>query len=149
MISDNPSYTDPALQVIRAIDPALAARMNASKWWVFTDLVHAPMDLAYVLLREWNNGALGVTLSERTPMGFGGSTWLNVPLLGVAFARENIAVEDVVATTLVHEFVHHALGYDAGEKPAYEAEIAFARKLPPHDSPILDDALKGLKLYGQ
>jgi hypothetical protein len=154
MISDNPRITDPAMHVIRRIDPAIAAEMEASDWRVFA--ARSPADLppesdaAYALASEFASGAVAVTMAEGTPYGYGRTTWLNMPLLNAAFTGRTPRppVADYIATTMVHEFTHYKLGYAAGEKPAYKADIAFALKLPARrDAVIVEDSEKGLADY--
>jgi hypothetical protein len=139
----------PALSLIAYYDPGLFARMQASNWTVH--VMAGPDDLE-PLFNLARNGqielsmlaAMGESLTSPSVMGLtvnavrrGTSradipsalldqTWLAWPQVSEATLQFETSAARVAAMVLVHEFQHY-LGY--GEGPAYDAGMAFARKM--------------------
>lgn len=135
------SDLQPALALIAGTDPATRAAMEASPWQVSTSYdVITPMADWYreeVTMEYSLASALGVTRTNLTPddgvPGNPPQTFINLPLIRRAAHREHVPVTDLIADVLVHEFVHTTqAGVDslAFERPAFQAGITFARKLP-------------------
>jgi hypothetical protein len=164
MISDDPAFTDPAMAVIKRTDPDAYEKIAASPWRVYTAdntpgniFASLPPDIHDSIAEDFNKMSFAVTTAEHpfykrsgvyVPPGYRrylNTTWLNMPLLR-AYARVNgIPLADALADTLIHEYVHYSLGFAAGERPAYEADLAFARKLPASDHVIVAEAQAGLE----
>jgi hypothetical protein len=136
MKSNDPAFTDPALDVIRKTDPELAKRIDAAPELitVVTDPektaanalpaigLMAALDLEYSLHVAY--GVTQIPRGEHVPMD--GDIWLTKQQI-VDEARElDVPVEQFTAFILAHEFRHH----DGGEEPsAYAQGTAFARKM--------------------
>lgn len=144
MISDNPGFTDPAMDVIRRTDPATWSRMNATPWHVHVIVKGDETSItdyedtygaanAFELMQELE-GAYGVTMWNRANTHPLQLTFINVPGIRATAKRLKVPAADFLADVMVHEFAH-----DAGartEPPAFAAGTAFALKLPPSDAPI-------------
>lgn len=139
MKSDSPAVTDPAMQVIRDLDPETWQAIDGDADWevhvlepgdghsdqLISDQNQDP--LSYMLaIFELNNGALGVTENDATSEA---ARWtdLNMPAIRSVAGVMGMPVEQLTASVLVHEYVHHRA--NAGETEAYATEIEFARKL--------------------
>lgn len=136
MHSDDPQFTDPAMDVIRKYDPATYAEIMSDNYWRVhvrpvagegdgeTQFAISTQDGQFVLPRSKRDSILDRGKLERE-------------------ARENgITVAEQTASVLVHEFRHHVDG-TREEHPAYTASVLFDRRLPDSGGGLLDYDLLG------
>jgi hypothetical protein len=136
MKSNDPAFTDPALAVIRRVDPALAKRIDTAPELitVVTDPdisareavpnigLTAALGLDYSLYIAY--GVTQIPRGEHVPMD--GDIWVNKPMIENQARELHVPVDQFTAFILAHEFRHH----DGGEEPAaYAQGTAFAREL--------------------
>lgn len=132
----------PAIRLIQQFDPATWARMKAADWTVeaigandlFGIMVRngVPFDEARGTSAHFAQFGMGLTLTGN-PNNPGlisgeldGNTWLNLDRLNLASEQTGIALDNLTASVLVHEFNHH----EGGDEPeAYNAGSNFARRL--------------------
>jgi len=122
---DHPEVIEPALEIIKATDPATYDRMQASDWsvHVITDIETDPMRLSTSFIDERQDIAMNPASEALTAPWLPRKTDIVLPvILGVRDLLE-APVSHEVAVVLVHEFAHHEGG---GELPAYATAARFA-----------------------
>lgn len=141
MRTNDSRYMQPIMAEIAHADPATFKRMEAADWLV--TVVDGPEDLE--LLARENPGAAyslasalgranGVTVvaihGEPVPTEIAQvyrNTWLNRPYINDEAEQHGVSPVKYAADILVHEFAHRE---DYADEPAaYDAGIAFARKM--------------------
>lgn len=126
MQSNDPSYTDPALEVIREDDPDTYRRMQRAPWQVRP----VPPGEYPPGMDEMNASMFGITLGQtgRENTGEGEITWLNEDLMS-GYARDTgLPIAFAVAETMVHEFAHTETEGSQDERGAFRTELGFARR---------------------
>lgn len=134
MLTDDPSFTGPAMAVIRRYDLRTYAEITADDGWDVSTGYVAGNDNDAVT----HVGYAGVPL-PRDKRG----TILDKDALSEDAAVLDVPVTDYTASVLVHEFQHHSDGLDT-EVTAYQASVRFDRKLPPGDRGMLASDLEEL-----
>lgn len=142
-----------SLDLIRAIEPSLAARMLADDWQVSTDFREAfsgvfetaPHDVPALYRQATGDGNFGLTLPVKPNPLPTSETFINAREIKRWAQANDVRVLDFAADVLVHEFTHTS--QDGGsqgsapnidlEIPAYQAGSAFARKLGKRGAPIV------------
>jgi hypothetical protein len=137
MHTNDSTWMQPVLDVIKAADPDLFGKIDAADWTV--TVVDEPDDLDY-LLPKLDFGsymsilsslarANGVTVlnTPQAPAALRGRTWLNRSFISEEARSIKVPPFKFAAYTVVHEFTHWA-GADT-EAPAYAAGREFALKM--------------------
>jgi hypothetical protein len=138
MKTDDPSWVNPALDIIRRADPGTYARMQASPWMIHVIATGREHSFLQFAGDRGIQGAyaLAANLDESyavTPLATeGGEHTLNMTFVNKqGCVRESrtsgIPVAEFLASILVHEFSHNETLSD--EKTAYDLEIAFDKKM--------------------
>lgn len=142
MISSDPSFTDPALAVIKRTDPDTYREIAGDDGWYVSSnpaLVRRDSDaVTHIGLRS-RDGKVKVFYprDKRT-------TVLNSEVIKTSAATLGVSVDDYLAAILVHEFKHHKDGRNE-EVPAYRESVRFDTRLPRRDQAILLSDLAELR----
>jgi hypothetical protein len=149
MRSNDPAFTDPALDVIRKTDPELAKRIDAAPEQI--TVVTDPYELTMQMLPFTNlhealtaasefGTAYGMTMQPATGMStpLDYSIWLNRSSIEDKAAGIGVPVAKFTADIIAHEFTHHD-GY--GEREAYAAGTKFAREMREPEMAALSEAI--------
>jgi hypothetical protein len=135
--TNDSTWMEPVLSVVRHTDPELFKAIRAAQWTV--TVVDGPDDLAYLLplvgfpdvmsLMKQLAVADGVTgqVVPELPAVMRGNTWLNRPYISDRANGLDVPLAHYAADVLIHEYAHHAGA--ATEPPAYAAGHAFALKM--------------------
>lgn len=130
MRSDDPSFTDPAMEVIRRVDPGTYARLAGSDVPVHvirTGGESAMQELDPYTMMLFMNSADGLTTHTNPAEIF-----LNVGGIRNDARGMHVPVAELTASTLVHEGQHAEDITRAGkssEHSGFAAELAFDRRL--------------------
>jgi hypothetical protein len=139
MKSDSPSWTNPAMQVIKDHDPDLYRRISNDEWNVCVITTGNEPGIppgwdGYELLLELSHAFGATDRRGHAP------TWLNRPAIEEKAQEMGVPVKDFLADVLVHEYTHHdedlILGHST-EASAFAAGTQFARRLGAADLPIV------------
>lgn len=144
MHSSDPQFTDPAMAVIKRIDPDTYQAIAADDGWdvsTDTDFVDPGAD-ATTLIGITGYGQTMIYPRDERDTGLDADA-----IREDAIRTGNIPVADFTASTLVHEFKHHADG-KAEEIPAYRESVRFDLLLPPRDYGMLAADLEELREIG-
>lgn len=136
MISDDPEFTDPAMDVIRRIDPETYNQINDDSGWNVSTGDRPRHEDADAVTPASVPGRR-LSRNERY-------TILDPLQITTGAADLGVPVADFAASILVHEFTHHLSG-KLEEVPAYQASVRFDLLLPPRDLGILREDLEALR----
>jgi len=142
MQTNGTGYLRQPFKLIREADPQLFKTMQATYWPVLTanweemaiSLLHAGMNFQDALMQsnDYRETALGVTLlpmdgrtEPKEDLDF--ATFINREHISEIVEGSGMNEVNLVAATLVHEFVHRQ--GESNEDPAYSAGSAFAMKI--------------------
>lgn len=151
METNDSTWMQPVLSVVRHANPELFKAISAADWTV--TVIDEPDDLLYLLplvdFQDFtgllnslsrSDGVTGQNVPE-LPAVMRGNTWLNRPYISNRANGLDVPMAHFAAMVLVHEYAHHT-GADT-EPPAYAAGHAFAVEMG--DPAITRDSDETLK----
>lgn len=151
---DHPEVIEPALDVIKSVDPEIYSAMMRSRWHVHVVTRIEQDDLTLDLPGEYKEmddiqDTPGVEAMTSLVLP-GKPTDVLFPFMKEHEAHFGAPFSHALAVNLVHEFVHH---HGLDEVPAYQSSAEFAAKLG--DSALRESSEAGMfyaelsSLFGQ